>query len=59
MVENLSKFLKTNNLDHKICGFEQKVAQKCKVHTSRPNQKANRERNSNLQTVEAHASGHV
>ena len=39
MVENLSKFLKTNNLDHKSCGFEQKVAQ---MHASR-NQKANRE----------------
>ena len=55
MVENLSKFLKTNNLDHKICGFEQKVAQKCTLASE---SKANREAEPQPETVDAHAPGH-
>ena len=55
MVENLSKFLKTNNLDHKSCGFEQKRA---------PNARSGIKKQTEayyiqLETVDAHAPGHV
>jgi hypothetical protein len=56
MVENLSKFLKTNKFGYKSCGFEQKIPQNARIR----NQKANREAHYiQLETVDAHAPGHV
>ena len=52
MVENLSKFLRTKNKFRKIDGFEQNA--KRTQHRTKQTEK----RNSNLETVDAHAPGH-
>ncbi len=56
MVKNLSWKNKQTNL-REIDGFEQKVAQNCRIGVS--DHKQIEKRTSRLETVDAHAAGHA